>query len=83
MTDGMPSAEACGWLHQLQICKLLQHKDMVVCLEGLNSELAALLFTYPELPLWDAATHGKPAHEPQLIEVDLGNMQPVSITTVP
>ena len=23
MTDGMHSADACGWLHQLQICKLL------------------------------------------------------------
>ena len=30
MMDGMPSVDAWSWLHQLQICKLLQHKDMVV-----------------------------------------------------
>ena len=26
MMDGMPSHRCPGWLHQLQICKLLQHK---------------------------------------------------------
>ena len=30
MRDGGPSADACGWLHQLQIHKLLQNKDMVM-----------------------------------------------------
>ena len=41
MMDGSPSTDACGKLHQLQICKLLQHKDMMVYPEGLNSELEA------------------------------------------
>ena len=74
--------DACGWLHQLKICKLLQHKDRVVCPEGLNDELEALQFTFEELPLWDAATPCKPIHEPQLIEVDLGSVQPENVTTV-
>ena len=81
MMDGVPSADACGWLYQLQICKLLQHKDMVVCSESLNGELEALQFTFQELPLWDAAAPGKPAYEPQLIEVNLSSMQPESMTT--
>ena len=81
MRDGAPSVDALGWLHQLQICKLLQHKDMVVCPEGLNGELEALQFTCWELPLWDTATPSKPIHKPQLIEVDHGSVQPESITT--
>ena len=79
--DGAPSADAHGQLHQLQICKLLHHKDMVVCLEGLNGRLEALHFTFQELPLWDAAAPSKPIHKPQLIEVDLSSMQPESMTT--
>ena len=50
MMDGVPSADTHGWLHQLQICKLLQHKEMVVFQEGLNGELEALRFTFQELP---------------------------------
>ena len=73
--------DTLGQLHQLQICKLLQHKDMVVCLEGLNGKLEALQFTFQELPLWNTATPSKPAHKPQLIEVDLSSMQPESMTT--
>ena len=74
MMDGIPSEEAHGQLHQLQVCKLLQHKDIVVCSEGLNGELEALQFTFPELQLWDAAAPGKPIQEPQLTEVDLGSV---------
>ena len=74
MKESAPSADACGWLHQLQMCKLLQHEGMVVCPEGLNSEIEALQFTYQELPLWDAATPSEPICEPQLIEVDHGSM---------
>ena len=37
---------------------------MVVCPEGLNGELEALQFIFQELPLWDAAATGEPAHEP-------------------
>ena len=81
MTDGTPSTDAHGQLHQLQICKLLQHKDMVVCLEGLNGELEALLFTFQELPLWDATSPGEPTCKPQLIEGDLSSVQPESRTT--
>ena len=34
MTAGMPNADAYGQLHQLQVCKLLQHGKKIVCLEG-------------------------------------------------
>ena len=61
MTDGAPTADAHSWLHQLQVYKLLQHKDLVVCPEGLNDEMEALHFTFQELPLWDATIPGKPA----------------------
>ena len=61
MMDGSPCVDACGQLHQLQICKLLQYKNMVVCPEGLNGELEALQFSFPELPLWNNAAPGKPA----------------------
>ena len=81
MMDGAPSTDAYGWLHQLQICRLLQHKDVVVCPEGLNSKLEALQFTFQELPFWDAATPSKPTHTPQQIEVDLSSMQPESMST--
>ena len=60
MMDGTPSMDAHGWLHQLQIQKMLQHEGRVVCPEGLNRELEALQFTFPELPLWDAATPSEP-----------------------
>ena len=78
MTDGTPSADACGWLHQLQIGKLLQHGVMP---RGFEQQLEALQFTFQELPLWDAATPSEPICEPQLIQVDLGSMQPDSVTT--
>ena len=56
MMDGASSMDAWGWLQQLQICKLLQHKDMVICPEGLNGEPEGLQFTFQELPLRNAAT---------------------------
>ena len=52
-----------------------------MCLEGFNSEMEASQFIFQELPLWDAAAPSEPAHEPQLMEVDLSGMQPESITT--
>ena len=61
MTNGMPSTNACGWFHQLQVQKLLQHGSWVVCPEGLNGKLKAVQFTFEELPLWDAATVDEPA----------------------
>ena len=79
--DGTPSMDVHGQLHQLQICKLLQHKDMVVWTEGLNVKLEALQFTFHELSLWDAAAPSEPTYKWQLIEVDLSSMQPESMTT--
>ena len=61
MMDGVPCVDAHGWLHQLQIYKLLQHNNMVVCPESLNGELEALQVAFPELPLWNAAAPNKPA----------------------
>ena len=81
MTDGTPSVNAHGWLHQLQVCKLLQHGEKVVCLEGLNRDLDALQFTFPELPLWDATAPSEPFREPQFLEVDLGHVQHEGTTT--
>ena len=81
MTDDMPSTDACDQLHQLQVCKLLQHKDRVVCPEGLNSELEALQFTFQELPLWDTATPRELFWERQLLEINLGYVQPEGMTT--
>ena len=79
--DGAPSADACSQLYQLQVCKLLQQKGMVVCLEGFNSKLEGLQFTFQELPLWNTANPGEPVHKPQLIEVDLSSVQPESVMT--
>ena len=55
---------------------------MVVCPEGLNGEQEALEFSFPELPLWNAATPSEPACKPQLIEVDLSSMQPEGMTSI-
>ena len=60
--------------------QLLQHEDEVVCPEGLNGELEALQFTFPELPVWDMATFGEPFQGPQLLEEDLSSAQPEGMT---
>ena len=60
MMDSAPSMDTHNKLHQLQIDKLLQYNGRVVCLEGLNSELEVLQLTFPELPLWYAATPEEP-----------------------
>ena len=82
MKDSVPNANAYGQLHQLQVCMLLQHREKVVCPEGLNRDLEALQFTFPELPLWDATTPSKPFREPQFLEVYLGHVQPEGMATV-
>ena len=76
MTDGIPSANTCGHLDQLQVQKLLQCKGQVVCTEGLNGGLKALLFDFKELPLWNVATADEPAQDLPLIEVILNGMAP-------
>ena len=81
MMEGTPNADAHSWLHRLKVCKLLQHKAMVVCLEDLNGEVEVLQFTFQELPLWDTAAPNKPTCKLQLMEVDLCGMQPESVTT--
>ena len=81
MTDGAPSMDPCSQLHQLQVCKLLQCKDMVVWPEGLNGQKEASQFTFKELPLWDTAAPGEPIHKLQLIALDLSAMQAEGITT--
>ena len=48
MIDGMPSMNACGCLSQLEVCKLLQCGDQVVCPGGLNGQLEPMQFTFPE-----------------------------------
>ena len=60
MTDGMPSTNTCGHLHQLQVWKLLQCGGWVVCPEGLNWGLKALLFNFEKLPFWNAAAVDEP-----------------------
>ena len=55
VTDGIPSMNACGHLDQLQVQKLLKYGGWVVCLEGLNWSLEALLFDFEDLLLWNAA----------------------------
>ena len=67
-------------LHQLQVHKLLQCRDLVVCPEGLNCQMEASHFTFKELPLWNTAAPTEPAFEPQLMVVDLGGMHSEGIT---
>ena len=83
MTDGVPSMQ----MHHMagsttcRYANCCSTRARVVCPEGLNSELEALQFTFPELPLWDMAAPGEHFREPQLLEVDLGSVQPEGMTT--
>ena len=80
MMDAMPSANAHSQLHQYQVCKLLQQREKVVCPEGLNGDMEALQFTFPELPLWDTTAPSKPFGKPWFLEVDFGHVQPQGVT---
>ena len=80
MIDGMPSTNACSWLHQLQVWKLLQHGGQVV-FAGLNGELKAVQLTFQELPPLNATTVDEPTRDLPVIEVDLIHDQPDSMTT--
>ena len=83
MTDGLQSVNACGHLHQLLTWKLLQHREHVVFPEGLNRELKAHHFSFPELPPWDTATAGGSAGELPPTEVTLGGTKHKSMLTIP
>ena len=74
MTSGLPSRNACGCLHQLQVWQLLQCRGWVVCQDGLNGSLKPLLFYFKALPLWSAANAHESAQDPLMIEVDLSNV---------
>ena len=78
-----PSTDACGWLHQRLVEKLLQCKDLVMCPEGLNGQMEASEFTFKELPLWNATAASKPACKPQLMVVDLSGVQPRDVNAAP
>ena len=60
MTSGLPSRNACGHVHQLQLWQLLQCGGQLVCPEGLNGSLEPLLFHLKELPLWSMANMDEP-----------------------
>ena len=60
MTGGLPSRNACDCLNQIQVWQLLQCRDQVVCLEGLNGSLKPLLFNFKELPLWSTSNADEP-----------------------
>ena len=81
MIDGVPSRRTHGHLHQLEVHKLLQCGNHVVCPEGLNGGLEPVLPLLPKLPIWDMNTLGRPVHKPLLLQVDLfhamlGNKMP-------
>ena len=83
MTAGqLCSPTHCSQLHQLQVNKLLQCQDLVVCPEGFNSQMEASQFTFKELSLWNATAPSKPASKMQLMAVDLGSAQPGDVTAI-
>ena len=83
MTDSVQSVNACGHLHQLQTWKLLQHGEHVVFPKGLNGELEACYFSFPELPPRDIATASRSAEKLPPIEVTLGGAEHESMLTIP
>ena len=83
MTDSIRNMNACSCLDQWQMWKLLQCGGQVVCPEGLNGGLEALLFDFEELPLWNMATTDEPTWDLPLIEVDLRSVGPEVTNTTP
>ena len=75
MTEGLPSMNACSCLSQLQVWKLLQCRGWVVCPEGLNGSLKALLFDFGVL-IWNVANADEPTQDLPMIDVDLSGMEP-------
>ena len=83
MTDSTQSVNVCSHLHQLQTWKLLQHGEHVVFPKGLNGELEAHHFSFPELPPWDTTATDGSAGELLPIEVILGDTEHDSMLTIP
>ena len=75
MTGGIPSTNGCSCLDQLQVQKLVQCGGCMVCPEGLNGGIKALLFDSQELLLWNVATVDEPTQDPLLMEVDLNGTE--------
>ena len=75
MIDEAQSMNTCRHLSQLEVCKLLQRGDQVVCPEGLNRDLEPMQFTFSEPPVWNMDALSKPAHEPLLLWVNLSSVK--------
>ena len=71
LPSGLPSQNACGHLHRLQVWQLLQCRGQVVCLDGLNGGLESLLFNFKELLLGSMADT---TQDLPMMDVDLSNM---------
>ena len=78
MIDRVPSTNACRHLRQLEVHKLLQCGDQVVCPKGLNGELEPIQFIFSEPSVYNTDALNEPTHEPSLLQVNLS-----SITLVP
>ena len=75
MIDGVvPSRSTCRHLHKLEVCKLLQCGDQVVCPNGMNGGLEPVLLSLPKLPIWNMDTLSRPVHKPLLLQVDLSHV---------
>ena len=76
MTSGLPSRNASGYLHQLQVWQLLECRGQVVCLQGMDGSLDPLLFDLNELLLWSTANMDEPTQDLPVIGMDLRNDVP-------
>ena len=85
MTDSVCTINTCGWLHKLQVWKLLQHGNSVVCPCGLNGEPKAHQFSFQELPPQSAASVDGTVQDLPMVEVVLSGMgsESTSPTQVP
>ena len=75
MIDGASSTNTCGCLNQLEVHKLLQCGDQVVCPKGLNGELEPMQSTFSEPPVWNMDALSKHAHEPRFLWINLSSMK--------
>ena len=85
MTYGMCTANACGWLHQLQKWKWLQHGTSVVFPEGLNRVPIAHQFSFQEMSVWSATSEDGTTQDLPMLEVVLCSMESktTGLTQVP